>query len=214
MPSHHPEHDELLSYVTGTSDGWLSTLIACHLTLCPRCREQVELLDALGGALLDDAAGMDFDAKPRLAPYPALGSPPQPRPRVPDDIARVVPRPLHGLFADDEPRFRFLLPGVKELRLRSDPREPRMQVVRFKPGFVVPQHGHSGLEWLLILSGELLDKTTGERFARGDVSRRHDDDVHVQVIGDREPCVAAFANVGPIIPHTFMGKLLAKFVQV
>lgn len=212
-PSHHPEPEELLAYVSGAAEEWLATLVACHLTLCPECREEVAMLDAVGGALLSEVGR---DAEAPLVSVPVL-RPPRPfgrplRSDVPHEIARVVPRPLHHYLADDRPRFRFLAPGLSHVPLRLVGGDRPLQLVRFKPGFVVPEHGHGGLEWLLVLSGAIEDRATGQRYGRGDISRRDTQDVHSQAVTRDEPCVAVFANIRPPIPHTLVGKVLARIV--
>ncbi|MDD9940508.1 MAG: cupin domain-containing protein [Myxococcales bacterium] len=217
-PSHHPEPDELLAYAAGTTEPWLSTLMACHLTLCPHCRQELVMLEELAGVMIEDfgqeleadTAGTPLLPKPVLSPTAERVIPP--RPVVPGEIASQVPRPLHGFFAEPVPRFRFLAPGVSHIPLTLDGGGRPVRLVRFRPGFVVPEHAHAGLEWLLILSGHLLDATTGQRFARGDVSERDTEDVHTQLIGKDEPCVAVFAHLGPPIPRTLMGRILSKIV--
>lgn len=212
-PSHHPDGDELLAYVTGTCETWLSTLIACHLTLCPRCRDEVALLESLGGALFDDWLEDEADEALECADHVQL-PPRKPLQAVaaPAEVASVVPRPLLSFLADSEPRFRFLAPGLSHMPLNLMGGDRPLRLVRFNPGFVVPEHSHAGLEWLLILTGEVHDRATGDRFRRGDISRRDVDDVHAQVIGKDEPCIAVFANIGPPIPRTLLGKVLARIV--
>ena len=134
---------------------------------------------------------------------------------VPDEIARQVPRPLHGFFADPNPRFRFLAPGLKHIPLTLEGDGQPVRLVHFKPGFVIPEHSHGDLEWMLILRGEVTCTATGERYARGDVSRRGAEDIHSMVIGKDEPCVAAFAYIGgPATPRTLVGRVLAKIVGI
>lgn len=215
MPNHHPTSDELLAYVVGDSELWLSVLIATHLTLCPQCREQVDELEAIGALLLErmphDGLAVDEPMRsPGSGPGPAR--PPAIVRSVPAEIAGQVPRPLHPFLLDKTPRFRFLAPGLQHIPLGLSSGERPLRLVRFKPGFVVPEHAHGGLEWLLILRGELTDGRTGERYGRGDVSRRDAGDVHTQRIGEAEPCVAVFAHEGPPIPTTLMGKVLSRIV--
>lgn len=219
---HHPAPEELLDYAVGACDLWLDALLACHLTLCPACRLHLSELEALGGALLDAyrdelEAGV---AKPsrvkdpteRLGPVtPHHGMRPA-IDRLPQDVIRSVPRPLQAFMRDPQPRFRFLVPGIEHIPLTLTAGGRPVRLLRFRPGFVIDEHGHAGLEWLLILSGKLRDDHTGETFARGDVSRRVETDTHRQIIDRAEPCVAVFAHLGAPIPRTWTGRLLAKII--
>lgn len=220
MPEHHAPPEDLLAYATGTADPWLETLVACHLTLCPQCRQEVDTLDALGGILMSEAAAGAGEAALASGGPGPLSTPPVPAsvPRVrrdlvlPRDLQSVVPRPLHPHLRDRHPRFRFSVPGVKQIALTLTGGGRPVQLVRFAPGYAVPEHGHAGLEWLMVLSGHLRDGATGEVFHRGDVSLRDTEHVHTQHIGEEEPCIAVFATLGPPLPRTFLGKLLARAV--
>lgn len=215
MPTHHPDPDDLLEYATGESPEWLSLVVACHLTFCPECRAQVALLDDVGGALLDalpqtPGASMPPRALARLAaPPPLLAS--RPRCLAPDVVA--LPRPLHAYFRDDVPRFRFLAPGVKHVPLTFSVGGIPGRVVRFAPGFTVPEHAHTGTERVLVLDGELEDAATGERFVDGDLSQRDAGTQHAQrILADG--CVALVVTVGPIVPSSFWGKILKAITGV
>lgn len=220
LPHHHAPPEDLLAYASGTADPWLETLVACHLTLCPACREEVETLDALGGLLLSDEQS---DVPFALPPAPLSSARPPGasagairedgrRLELPESLLPVLPRPVHAHIRDDKPRFRFQIPGVRGMPLTLEGGGRPVQLVRFAPGYVVPEHGHAGLEWLLILSGHLRDEATGETFYRGDVSVRDTEHVHTQAIGSEEPCVALFATLGPPLPRTLLGRVLARAI--
>lgn len=209
---HHPTQDELLSYVVGNCDTWLAALLACHLTLCPNCRREVQLLEDLGGALFDlwaDELGATV-AAPSRPPPPRPPAPPSPAiNHLPDEITHAVPRPLHSFIRDPRARFRFLLPGLGHIPLNLSAGGRPVRLFRFEPGFTIEEHGHLGLEWAIVLSGALEEATTGEIFSKGHISRRHPSDVHSLVTSGDEPCVAAIATLGALRPHTLRGKMAA-----
>ena len=53
--SHHPEPALLLDYATGTLADPFALIVATHMALCPACRREVAALEAVGGALLEQA---------------------------------------------------------------------------------------------------------------------------------------------------------------
>ena len=53
-PQHHMPEAWLVDYAAGTLDEANALLVACHAALCPTCRETLRLLDATGGALLEE----------------------------------------------------------------------------------------------------------------------------------------------------------------
>ena len=218
-PAHHPPTEELLSYAVGASELWLDVLVACHLTYCPTCRNVVAVQDAIGGALLElyrneleasvSKPTRRKDPTHRLGPStPAYQR--KPTRRVPDDIARNVPRPLHPFMRDPMPRFRKHLLGIEDIPLNLAAGGRPVRLLRLKPGFVIDSHGHAGLEWMLILTSKIRDERSGDTFARGDVSRRDESDVHRQIVDPNAHCIAVIAHLGPSLPKTLTGRLLAR----
>ncbi len=211
-PSHHPDADELIAYAAGTSPEWTSLVVACHLTYCPECRESVELLDGLGGVLLDQLDAPDAPTVPtelgskvdatRKKSAPTLGLEPD------------LPRPLHDFFEEALPHFRFLAPGVQHIPLSLSVGGVRARVVKFKPGFTIPEHSHTGLEMVLVLDGELADTATREIFRTGDSSRREEGNTHSQHVTSRDPCVCLVVSTAPIVPTSMWGKVLKMLTGV
>ncbi|HVU03024.1 MAG TPA: cupin domain-containing protein [Polyangiaceae bacterium] len=211
-PVHHPEPDELAQYASGASPDHLSLVIACHLTYCAECRDEVKLLEELGGALLDSLPGGDGEmAPPEDLPPPAAREKRERAPLPPE--FRMIPRPIHA-FLDGPPRFRFLAPGVKHVPLALTVGRIQAKVVRFSPGFVVPEHSHQGLEMVLVLEGELTDGATKEVFRNGDLSRREEGSRHTQHITSEDPCVCLVVSTAEIVPSTFWGKVLKALTGV
>lgn len=219
LPIHHPEPEELLAYASGSCPEGVSLVVACHLTYCPACRSELELMEELGGTLLETA--------PSSALHPALfetlesaarAAPPAAAPVV---VARpaaadvpALPRPLQPYFQDDTLRWRFLVPGVRHIPLALSVGGIPARIVKFKPGYLVPDHTHEGLEMVLVFSGALSDSKTGDVFRAGDLSRREEGTEHAQQITHDEPCVCLVVSSGPIRPQSFMGRVLKKMAGV
>ena len=45
---HHIPNEILVAYSTGTLPEAFSIIVACHISLCDKCRVEVEALDAVG----------------------------------------------------------------------------------------------------------------------------------------------------------------------
>ena len=217
-PSHHPDADELVAYASGAAPDWISLVVACHLTYCAECRAEVELLDDLGGVLLDGIEA-DPDGERPVPPDTSASS----RDPAADEGARTaaraaasmagLPAPLQDYFAD-EPRWRFLAPGIQHIPLSFSVGGVPARVVRFKPGFTIPDHAHTGVEMVLVLDGELTDGVTKELFRTGDLSRRDEGTAHSQHITSADPCVALVVSAAPIVPSTTWGKILKALTGV
>jgi putative transcriptional regulator len=218
-PRHHPEPEDLLEYASGACPEWLSLMIACHLTLCPRCRDEVAMLDELGGVLLEAGAPPDVGAHAwaeRLAQdLSSRAVEPAAEPRaLPDHLSGMVPRALSPYLSEPDGRWRRLAPGIRHVPLDAPGRDVQLRLVELRPGFVIPQHGHRGLEWVLVLDGDLGDSHNGLRFGRGDVCRSDVGKEHRQDVSRDDPCIALVANLGPLVPKTLLGRALAKIVKI
>jgi putative transcriptional regulator len=211
-PVHHPEEEELVGYASGTNPEWVSLLVACHLTYCPTCRDDVELFDDLGGALLDSldarealtARASDIVARP--SPPLVVESRAMPVPGLPWPLASYLPKDGTG--------FRFLAPGLRHIPLDFSVGGVPARVIRFAPGFKIPEHRHQGLEFLLVLEGMLHDTVSGDAFRRGDVSRREPDTTHGQWIDKSEPCTCLVISAAPVVPSTLIGRILKTITGV
>jgi len=195
-----------LAYASGAAPEWLALMVSCHLTLCPSCRDEASWLDDLGAALMPQASvetdGRAPQAVPALedllAKHGSRVSAPSPPERFETELMRSVPRPLHAHFVDREPRMRRLVPGIRHAPLSVEGAAVRL--LEFRKGFVIPEHAHSGLEWVLVLDGDVGCSLTGQRYRRGDVLRSETDSVHRLDVATDEPCIALIANLAPVVP--------------
>lgn len=213
-PLHHPDEEELVGYASGTNPEWISLVVACHLTFCATCRDDVALYDDLGGALLDSlgtpegrslgviAGELTARPRPPVAP-PALAMP------VPG-----LPKPLGPYLPKGPVAWRFLAPGLRHIPLDFSVGSVPARIIRFAPGFKIPEHTHQGLEMLLVFDGILHDSVTGDVFHKGDVSRREPGTKHAQWIDRAEPCTCLVISAAPVVPSTLMGRILKTITGV
>lgn len=212
-PLHHPEEEELVGYASGTSPEWVSLVVACHLTFCAACRDDVALFDDVGGALLDSlgtgegrsigASARDVASRPRPDVAPAVAMP-----------VSGLPRPLAPYLPKESVAWRFLAPGLRHIPLDFSVGGVPARIIRFAPGFRIPEHAHQGLEMLLVFDGILHDSVTGEVFHKGDVSRREPGTTHAQWIDKSEPCTCLVVSAAPVLPSTLMGRILKAITGV
>ena len=209
VPQHHFSDEILLDYSAGNAKEPLGMPVACHLDLCRDCRDRVADLEAVASASLltfgfprasqDVRARLLSELGPRIAP----ASPP---PIAPELAALDLPLTLHRyLSADSHPRWRLLIPGVREIRLGL--REPgaSARLVRLRPGVVIPLHDHEGPEYTVVFRGGLDEGAA--HFQRGDVCVRDQGIDHEQRVEAGEDCVALVVNHGGLVPRTLKGRL-------
>jgi putative transcriptional regulator len=197
----HPDDSTLMGYAAGALPDALAAVAAAHLSLCPRCRDEVAMMEMVGGALLGDL------------PRAALGRPAPPEPEI--EGARPgmpgrgpsgeVPAPLAKMIGDrlDAVRWRWISRG---LWLRRLPvlGEGRLHLFKGAPGAVVSEHGHRGSELTMVLRGTLADGTGVYRV--GDVCDLDESVEHTPVAG-AEGCICIVGQDHPVRWRRLIARL-------
>ncbi len=198
MNSGHVPVEVLASYADGSLADGMCLIVAGHLTFCPRCRERLARLEALGGALLTEPAP-GCCAKPdlgkiltRLDTAEAPGAPP---------LVAEIPRRATGCVAFDHlprclrerlgsalttPGWQPAAPGLSTVEVPIEG-PGTLRLFRCDAGVTLPQHEHRGPSTALILRGTLRED--GRAFGRGDLIISATGDRHAPVIDDSGPCV-------------------------
>ncbi|HEX3694430.1 MAG TPA: cupin domain-containing protein [Polyangia bacterium] len=213
VPQHHFSDEILLDYSAGNAKEPLGLPVACHLDLCPDCRIRVHDLESVASASLltfgFPRASRDVRARllSELGPKPSPAAPPAIAPELaPLDL----PPALHRyLTPAANPRWRLLVPGVREIRLGLGEAEAVGRLVRLRPGVVIPLHDHEGPEYTVVFRGGLDEGDA--HFQRGDVCVRDQGIDHEQRVEPGEECVALVINHGGLVPRTLKGHLF-KFI--
>jgi putative transcriptional regulator len=206
--AHHVPDDALLAYAAGSSSVGEDLLVACHLTLCPACREAVDAADRVAAALAARAPAADLppDALGHLLarlddPAPVAPPPAPPCPYFPAPLRRAV-GPLASV------RWRPVGFGVGVSPLPVGGGHQRVFLMDFPPGLRLPSHGHDGVERGLVLRGGFT--ADGRAYARGDVSWQDEPHHDVVVDDDGERCTTLFVSDGPM---TFGSGWIDRFAD-
>jgi len=214
-PTHHLPDDVLTAYAAGSLSEGVALWVATHLALCPTCREQVALADAVGGALIETipeapvADGL-LDALLDRLDDDDRGTPPAPPSPTTD---AVIPEPLRsytGPFSDLTWTRRGPIISTSAISVQHGKMPVRL--FRLRPGVQIPPHTHDGLERGLVLTGGFTDDEG--HFVRGDVSIRDGSRDHLATIDKGEPCVMLFVNDAPLVPRTVATRLASLWVEL
>lgn len=230
MMVNHPAPDELLlDYAVGSTGPGKSLLVETHIAMCDESRVKVEMMDAIGGAVLEsmvDATMRTVTADSVLALAEdrtdvlerPLGSRRLPTTRSVTLAGRLpgvnVPGPL-GAYADciESPAsWRNLGLGIAAAELPVSTPERKTQLLLAKPGVRVLEHTHLGEEAVLVLTGAFWDD--GERYGPGDVAVNDGSTTHRPLIDDGEPCLCLAVTEAPIRfvgPHGWLLNLFNRF---
>jgi len=204
----------LLSYAAGNLTHGRSLMVASHLAYHEDMKEFVSNAEALGGALLDsiDTATVSDSVLDQVlsrleAETEAVRQTIE-APRRSD----VLPQPLLDYTGQDidSLNWRFMGPGMSSARLWNGPNDERLWLLRARGGVKVPEHGHNGDEWTLILKGSY--QTSFGRFGVGDMDVSDDSVMHQPVIDDGEECICLVMTEGPIRLNSLAARMIQPFI--
>lgn len=194
----HVSDDLLFAYASGSLDEGASLLVATHLALCPRCRQQNAQIERFGGYMLE-SLGEEPVSHGLLATVMSKvrtpAAPDEPK-SAPADAS--VPEPLRGYLGGDLDSLNWvtLAPRVHQIRIATGDGRSQARLLRFRSGTSVPVHGHRGRELTLVLTGALCDGAV--IFRRGDVAETDERTEHKPYAGDGGDCVCLAITDAPL----------------
>ncbi|KQP35467.1 ChrR family anti-sigma-E factor [Pseudorhodoferax sp. Leaf274] len=211
--AHHPSDALLLSHAAGRLPAGLALVVAVHVERCARCAAYVGLLEAAGGALLDETPPVEMhadalahalatlDAPPADAPAAALQQGPPPLP-----VGEAWPAALAG---SQVAPWRWIGPGMRYSRVRL-PGDDGVIVflLRLAAGKYLPQHAHSGREFTQVLCGSFHDGRA--QFGAGDFDATGAGVHHLPVVQSDGECVCLTAVQGRLQFDSFYGRVLGQ----
>lgn len=216
-PTHHPDAGHLIDYAAGTLAEPVALLVACHMTFCPLCREEVARMEAVGGALFEtvDPQPVSIDVRDKL--FAALETTPateEPSVAVEPVVAEdgPLPLPLAAVIGKPLDQVKYRKFGaVREFLLDKREDHYRSKLMSIEPGAVMAQHTHEGEELSLVLSGGFTDGD--KHFVRGDVATAGPEQNHSPVADDDGECLLLAVLDAPLKLTGTFGRLLNPFLK-
>jgi putative transcriptional regulator len=212
--NHHPSDETLLRYAAGTLSAGPALVIGVHLERCDLCCARAADFEWIGGQLLEgmtpghlaaDALARTFE---RLDAATTL---PRRKPIVAQrraDLGIALPASLPRCEIGP---WRWLGPGFRWSKV-TIPGSPEAKVMFLKgcAGLSLPVHGHTGTEFMQVLSGSLSDARG--RYGPGDLDEADDEVNHQPVVDPQSECVCLAALDGDMRLHGLLGWLLQPLV--
>lgn len=215
---HHLSDQMLMAYSAGTLPEAFSLVVATHISMCDDCRAALASLDAVGGALLEDAACVEMEADAFEDCMAAIRALPSKDPITLQEPERSVkasmfPAPLDDYIGGglDEVNWRPVGMGVRQAILPTS-KDASVRLLYIPAGAKVPDHGHNGTELTLVLQGAFRDEF--DRFGPGDVEVADPDVEHTPVAEDGEACICLAATDAPLKFRNFLPKIAQPFLRI
>jgi putative transcriptional regulator len=200
MTSVHPAPETLVEYASGALKTGARLVLGLHLQACEACRDEVACLEAVGGALLaaEPEAKLSADALDRALASLERAQRPEPKRMTLADMSKGLWAPI-GRGA-----------ALKPLPKIADPGE-RLFLIRAESGCYMPEHGHTGMERLVVINGAFEDAQG--RYGPGDLVERGPADRHRPLACGDETCLCLSASEGPI-KLSGLARLAQIFLRV
>ncbi len=217
---HHLTDPLLLAYSAGQLPEAFSLLVATHLSMCDDCRAYAASFDMIGGALIEDHAGVAMGQESleqtmaRIAGMDATPKTDWPRLVTPVGSAKnAIPAPLRDYIGGDlaQVKWRPIGMGVRQAILPTTG-EATVRLLHIPAGQAVPDHGHRGMELTLVLQGAFRDAT--DHFGPGDVEVATEDMNHTPVATDGADCICLAATDARLRFNGFLPRLLQPFFRI
>ena len=217
LPRHHIDGDMLVAYAAGTLGQAESIVVATHLSLCPSCRAGLAATEAVGGALLEDIAPAPIFETAIATVLSRLDgaalTPDSPKAEAQTLSGVLLPRCVRDHLPEDlnHLRWSWVSPGVKYAEMLKDTDGVRIGLILGAAGAKIAEHGHSGEELTVVLSGGYRDG--GAQFRRGDIHSMGEATVHQPVIDADGECLSLLMLSGPIKPTQLIARIFRRFTS-
>jgi putative transcriptional regulator len=204
MIQHHPDPEMLTDYAAGRLAHGAKLVVACHLESCAICRQEVNLWECAGGALLEDTAPVEMSAGALDHMMARLDDGEAAKPALPAFLSRFdIPA---ALAAQTIGRRRFVTPGIWFAPVNAGEGEARTYLVCAKADTVLAEHNHRGREWTHVITGAFGDGTG--IYAKGDFALTDDALTHAPTVTPDGECLCLISAEAPMRLKSFPARIL------
>ncbi|MXQ08144.1 transcriptional regulator [Alphaproteobacteria bacterium GH1-50] len=214
---HHLTDALLMGYASGNLPEAFDLVVATHISLCDECRARLGSFEAVGGALIDEAAdAVDVNDDALESTLRLIEGAPKDPIRIRDtapEAETVFPEPLRDYVGGDldAVRWRSIAGGVKQAVLPTS-RDATVRLLAIPGGAAMPDHGHHGTELTLVLKGAFRDDDG--LFARGDVEVANEDLHHTPIAEPGEVCICLAATDAPLRFKGILPRIAQRFIGI
>ena len=201
----HLDDATLMSLSAGTLGEALSAVAAAHIGICSQCRGRLHEMDTIGGVMLANAEPNPLTDPARFLEQVAASCPEVGIAPVSGGLSRTkqlqasdLPAPLSWIVGKNiaDIPWKWIGPGVASYAVPlSDNATSDLRLLKVAPNKKLPEHGHSGAELTLIISGAYRDKFGV--FGPGDIADMDQDVEHQPIVEPGEDCICVVAFDAP-----------------
>lgn len=205
----------IVGYAAGTLNEGQSLIVASHLSYHDALQERMHDAEAIGGAMLHNMDKADVSPATRDAVLAQLDEiEPESVPEVSHRRVGDVPLVLADYLQTDLDQldWRFLGPGMKHARIWTGMGAERVWMFKGDAGRVVAEHGHTGDEMTLVLTGGF--SAQGTAFQPGDMETADLETVHQPIIDADGECICLVYTEAPMRPKNPLVRLVQPLIGI
>ncbi|WP_263079438.1 ChrR family anti-sigma-E factor [Endozoicomonas sp. Mp262] len=213
---HHPDISTLISYAAGSLPEALATVVACHLSVCGQCQQQVSEAEQIGSLLLNDIEPVPVSDKAKDALLQKLDQLDNIQTLTIKKTSQPIgesPALLQKLLKSkqlDQLNWKSMAPGMKQYIISHS--DDRLRLLKIAPGTCMPVHGHTGSELTMVLRGSYTDETG--HYSSGDIADLGSDIQHQPVVDSHQECICLIATDAPLRFVNWVPRLLQPFFGI
>jgi putative transcriptional regulator len=221
--THHPDSQFLNDYAAGSLPVAHSLCVATHLAYCPQCRAQLNQLNSVGGALIEQLAPtpvsssllgrlmaqIEGNQHPTVSVQQKVAA--QPLVQTGDD--GPLPDVISKLARCDIKSLSWLRIGkaLSIARLATGDKRHEAALYNIRAGGRIPKHRHGSKEITVVLRGSFSDHDGV--YQNGDFVVRDVDDCHAPTATLDDDCLCLAVLDRPI-RFTGLYRFLNPFLRV
>lgn len=211
MINHHIDSDILMSYAAGNTSPAVSLIVASHLTICSKCRKEVETYEKLGGHLVANAdlASVAPNSLEEIFNKIEKADDIEDKTTYVSNSFTGIPRVLQKYLPSGNTlteKWKKSLSGFKYFDINIGDSSSVVKMLSIPPNKKLPHHSHSGTEFTLVLEGGFSDENGS--YDVGDVAIVDEKDSHTPVADVDEGCVCLVVYDGNLKFKGLLGPVL------
>jgi len=205
--AHILQDEWLVSYAAGSLTPARSLMISSYAAFHEKVRDKIRDAETIGGSLLENITPAAVDDALLDEVLGRLDAMPRSQTRSSKINGKLFPPPLADFIGADasDLHWHFMAPGIRYVKLWKGAADERLWLLRAKGGITIPEHGHTGDEWTLILKGSY--ETELGRYRTGDIDVSDETTIHQPVIQPDEECICLVMTEGPIQTKSTIARI-------
>ncbi len=219
---HHLDESTIVSFAAGSLPAAFAIVASGHIDHCACCRDKVARAQRLGGAILDSVEPVALsqgaannllerleadDRKLKASKTSVQASAGADGDVIPAAVRRLLDVPFSDI------RWKKAGRGISTCQIDlGEKAASKLFLMKIAAGSAVPEHGHTGHEVTLILSGAYNDQCG--RFARWDVADLDPDVEHQPIVEDSADCICLVAVERPARFKGLLPRLFQPMVGI